>query len=450
MLRDDILHLCTLPVCTPLTSHQPAPHPQTMGRHGAAALVEAAQARGRARDGRLRVLTHCNTGSLATAAYGTALGVIRALHEQGRLEHAYCCETRPYNQASGKLAPAQLAGEVSCQTAMCCCWGVPAHHGALVSPSLLRADASWRVPSTSLLQGARLTAYELVHDGLPSTLICDSAAAALMAQGKVDAVVVGADRIAANGDTGGQLLSWRGGCGALDGLHGVRFARLHCSQRRFTGGCSTSRGIRLARRHWFCRLPSCPNWGSLGALQYHCASIVTACPAPCPAANKIGTFCHAVTAHHHDLPFFVAAPTTTIDPQLDNGTLIPIEERAAEEVRSSLLVSCSTRCLPVPVELLQWQCTMLLPQGVPNSKTAMWIMPLNGQVAAHMPRPLCGSGCSSQLTMPFHFMYPTCPLLQITHFKGQQVAADFGVWNPSFDVTPATLIEGIITERVGC
>lgn len=70
-----------------------------MGAHGAAALLAAAQARGRAASGRLRVLTHCNTGSLATAAYGTALGVIRALHERGALEHAYCCETRPYNQA---------------------------------------------------------------------------------------------------------------------------------------------------------------------------------------------------------------------------------------------------------------------------------------------------------------------------------------------------------------
>lgn len=57
------------------------------------------------------------------------------------------------------------------------------------------------------------------------------------------------------------------------------------------------------------------------------------CLAPC-AANKIGTFCHAVAAHHHDVPFFVAAPTTTIDPELDNGSLIPIEERAAEEVRA--------------------------------------------------------------------------------------------------------------------
>ncbi|KAL4857971.1 Methylthioribose kinase 1 [Chlorella vulgaris] len=203
---------------------------KSMGRHGSDALLAASQARGRASSGRVSVLTHCNTGSLATAAYGTALGVIRALHEQGKLEHAYCCETRPYNQ------------------------------------------------------GARLTAYELVHDGIPSTLICDSAAAALMAAGKVDAVVVGADRIAANGDT----------------------------------------------------------------------------------ANKIGTYCHAVAAHHHDIPFFVAAPTTTLDPDLDNGTFIPIEERSPEEV---------------------------------------------------------------------------------THFKGQRVAADIPVWNPSFDVTPATLIEGIITER---
>jgi methylthioribose-1-phosphate isomerase len=76
-----------------------------MGRHGAAALLAAATAAGRGTGGRLRVLTHCNTGSLATAAYGTALGVIRALAEQGQLEHAYCCETRPYNQASNTLWP---------------------------------------------------------------------------------------------------------------------------------------------------------------------------------------------------------------------------------------------------------------------------------------------------------------------------------------------------------
>jgi len=203
---------------------------KAMGRHGADALVAACQIRGRARDGRLRVLTHCNTGSLATAAYGTALGVVRSLHESGRLEHAFCTETRPYNQ------------------------------------------------------GARLTAFELVTDGLPSTLICDSAAAALMAKGLVDAVVVGADRIAANGDT----------------------------------------------------------------------------------ANKIGTFSLAVAAAYHNIPFFTAAPITTIDPELKDGSLIPIEQRNAEE---------------------------------------------------------------------------------ITHFRGQRVAAEIGVWNPSFDVTPAALLEGIITEQ---
>lgn len=69
-------------------------------------------------------------------------------------------------------------------------------------------------------------------------------------------------------------------------------------------------------------------------------------PAPgSPAANKIGTFCHAVSAHHHDVPFFVAAPTTTLDPQLDSGALIPIEERAAEEVRVDGSGGCGRVCL---------------------------------------------------------------------------------------------------------
>jgi methylthioribose-1-phosphate isomerase len=214
---------------------------RAMGQYGADAMLAAAQAAGRASNGRLRVLTHCNTGSLATAAYGTALGVIRCLHETGRLEHAYCCETRPYNQVgaasrgNGRAAMAQ-------HWSACACEGPTNCHYLLMHPHMY--------PLLSAPQGARLTAYELVHDGLPGTLICDSAAAALMAAGKVDAVVVGADRIAANGDT----------------------------------------------------------------------------------ANKIGTFCHAVAAHHHGIPFFVAAPTTTLDPQLDDGSLIPIEERAAEEV----------------------------------------------------------------------------------------------------------------------
>ncbi|KVH94014.1 Initiation factor 2B alpha/beta/delta [Cynara cardunculus var. scolymus] len=92
------------------------------------------------------VLTHCNTGSLATAGYGTALGVIRSLYADGVLESAYCTETRPFNQ------------------------------------------------------GSRLTAFELVHDKIPATLIADSAAAALMKAGRVQAVIVGADRVAANGN----------------------------------------------------------------------------------------------------------------------------------------------------------------------------------------------------------------------------------------------------------
>lgn len=203
---------------------------QTMGKHGAAAMLEAAKERGRASTGKLQVLTHCNTGSLATAAFGTALGVVRSLHGQGILEHAYCTETRPYNQ------------------------------------------------------GSRLTAYELVHDGLPATLVCDSAVAALMSKGRVDAVVVGADRIAANGDT----------------------------------------------------------------------------------ANKIGTFSVAVAAAYHGIPFFIAAPISTIDPNLPEGGLIPIEERDQRE---------------------------------------------------------------------------------ITHFKGERVAAEINAWNPGFDVTPAKLIKGVISEH---
>jgi methylthioribose-1-phosphate isomerase len=100
---------------------------------------------------KLSVLTHCNTGALATGGYGTALGVIRSLHRQGRLDMVFVDETRPW------------------------------------------------------LQGARLTTFELAAEGIPHTLIADSAAAYLMAQGKVDFVVVGADRIAKNGDTANKI-----------------------------------------------------------------------------------------------------------------------------------------------------------------------------------------------------------------------------------------------------
>jgi len=142
------------------------------------------------------VLTHCNTGSLATAGRGTALGIVRTAHEQGKALHVYATETRP------------------------------------------------------LLQGSRLTAWELLRDGIPATLIPDGAAGHFIKQGRVDCAVVGADRIAANGDV----------------------------------------------------------------------------------ANKIGTYTLAVLAHENGVPFYVAAPTSTVDLSLASGDEIPIEERPPEEV----------------------------------------------------------------------------------------------------------------------
>jgi methylthioribose-1-phosphate isomerase len=159
---------------------------RAMGQHGAALVPEGA-----------RVLTHCNAGALATAGYGTALGVVRAAHAQGKVALVWVDETRP------------------------------------------------------VLQGARLTAWECVKEDIPHRLISDGVAASLMARGEVDLVVTGADRIAANGDT----------------------------------------------------------------------------------ANKIGTYSLAVLARHHGLPFYVAAPFSTIDPLLSTGERIPIEERDAVEVR---------------------------------------------------------------------------------------------------------------------
>ena len=143
-----------------------------------------------------RVLTHCNAGALATAGYGTALGVIRSAARLGKIRNVLADETRPY------------------------------------------------------LQGARLTAWELSRDGIPTTLIADNMAGHLMARGEVDAVVVGADRIAANGDV----------------------------------------------------------------------------------ANKIGTYTVAVLARENGVPFYVAAPVSTIDLQTATGAAITIEERAADEV----------------------------------------------------------------------------------------------------------------------
>ncbi|OGA69661.1 MAG: S-methyl-5-thioribose-1-phosphate isomerase [Betaproteobacteria bacterium RIFCSPLOWO2_12_FULL_68_20] len=156
---------------------------RAMGRHGAALIPE-----------RARILTYCNTGALATAGYGTALGVVRAAKEKN--VSVIACETRPY------------------------------------------------------LQGARLTAWECVQEGIPCTLITDNMAGHLMSRGEVDLVIVGADRIAANGDV----------------------------------------------------------------------------------ANKIGTYTLAVLARRHGIPFFVAAPLSTFDRSIPDGSRIPIEERPAEEV----------------------------------------------------------------------------------------------------------------------
>ena len=171
-----------------------------LGAYGAMLLPEEA-----------RVLTHCNTGSLACVGYGTALGVVRAAHESGRRPSVWVDETRP------------------------------------------------------VLQGSRLTAWELQRLGIPCTVVADVMAGSLMAGGEVDAVVVGADRIAANGDV----------------------------------------------------------------------------------ANKIGTYPLAVLAHHHGLPFYVAAPLSTFDPECADGSGIPIERRDPDEVA----VVGGRRLAPTGVEI---------------------------------------------------------------------------------------------------
>ncbi|KAI9197337.1 uncharacterized protein BJ171DRAFT_519971 [Polychytrium aggregatum] len=200
---------------------------------------------------RVQVLTHCNTGSLATAGWGTALGIIRDLHGLNVLEHAYCTETRPYNQ------------------------------------------------------GSRLTAYELVYEKIPATLICDNMASALLSKKPVTAIVVGADRVAANGDT----------------------------------------------------------------------------------ANKIGTYQLAIAAKHHGVLFIVAAPSTSIDLNIQSGAQIPIEERSGLEV------------VRIRGQNLEDEAGIKEPSGPATCSTV--------HIAAH----------------------------------------GINVWNPAFDVTPAHLISAIVTEK---
>jgi methylthioribose-1-phosphate isomerase len=158
---------------------------QAMGRHGATLMPSTGG-----------VLTHCNAGALATAGYGTALGVIRAAIEAGKKIHVYADETRPF------------------------------------------------------LQGSRLTAWELMKDGIPTTVISDNMAGVMMQQGRIGAIVVGADRIAANGDV----------------------------------------------------------------------------------ANKVGTYTVAILAKEHGIPFYVAAPISTVDMETSDGSKIPIEQRNKKEV----------------------------------------------------------------------------------------------------------------------
>ncbi|KAG0124396.1 hypothetical protein HOY82DRAFT_493935 [Tuber indicum] len=124
---------------------------ENIGRFGAEWILENAKVGEGKEKGMVAVLTHCNTGSLATAGYGTALGIIRSLNSRSNLTHTYCTETRPYNQ------------------------------------------------------GSRLTAFELVHDKIPATLITDSMASSLMSLKSIAAVIVGADRVAANGDTANKI-----------------------------------------------------------------------------------------------------------------------------------------------------------------------------------------------------------------------------------------------------
>jgi len=227
-----------------------------------------------------RVLTHCNAGSLATAYFGTALGVIFAAHEEGKIEHVWVDETRP------------------------------------------------------VLQGARLTTWELMMAGIPCALITDSMAGAIMKAGGVDAVIVGADRIAANGDV----------------------------------------------------------------------------------ANKIGTYSLAVLAHEHGIPFYVAAPTSTLDLTIGSGDDIEIEYRDPEEVTG-----------------FTWSGVF----EAPNAETAKLLDAMTGDAG------------------DYEFDIPRGHKLVVTR-KGGAYQLDgwvrvapqgVPVANPAFDVTPAKYVTAIITER---
>ncbi len=196
-----------------------------------------------------RVLTHCNAGALATAAYGTALGVVRSAARSGRRTSVLACETRPY------------------------------------------------------LQGARLTAWELERDGIPVTVITDNMAAWMMQQGEVDVVLIGADRVAANGDV----------------------------------------------------------------------------------ANKIGSYGLALLAQAHGIPFYVAAPSSSIDLDTESGAQIPIEERAPEEV--ALLAGRRLTPPGVPVRHPAFDITPARLVAALITEHGVVHAPGPGKLAAHLSRP---------------------------------------------------------------
>lgn len=190
---------------------------KAIGAHGAEwilANTKAGQLKKSSEPHEIKILTICNTGSLATAGYGTALGVIRSLHESGSLTHAYACETRPYNQ------------------------------------------------------GSRLTAYELVHDQIPATLITDSMAGSLLLREgpAIAAIVVGADRVAANGDTANKIGTYS--LAVLAKHHGVKFL---VAAPRTTIDLDTASGAqitieeRASKEVTRIRGPSVDETGTLGA-----------------------------------------------------------------------------------------------------------------------------------------------------------------------------------------
>ena len=239
-----------------------------LGKHGAELLGEDSS-----------VLTHCNAGSLATAYFGTALGVIFTAHEQGKIKRVWVDETRPVSQ------------------------------------------------------GARLTTWELLMAEIPCTLITDSTAAWIMQRGAVDAVIVGADRIAANGDT----------------------------------------------------------------------------------ANKIGTYSLAVAAHEHGIPFYVAAPSSSVDLMAGSGEHIPIEERDPEEVTGVTWSSVFEPEDPAVARAFD-----ALTEGGPYDL----------QLGKGHKMIVARKGAAYQIDGWARIAPPNVP-----------------VYNPAFDVTPAKYITAIITER---